>query len=117
MDFYRCENPDCGFVAEEEPDICPKGLGFLWLRYTDQDGILKPMEKHRLKVEVENGRLEGLGSANPYVRGNYTDHIVKTYYGEALAAVRADGTGPVKVVVTGQRHRQELILPLRMEQF
>lgn len=104
-------------IEPEEPDICPKGLGFLWLRYPDQDGILKPMEKHRLKVEVENGRLEGLGSANPYVRGNYTDHIVKTYYGEALAAVRADGTGPVKVVVTGQRHRQELILPLRMEQF
>lgn len=24
MDYYRCENPDCGFVAEEEPDVCPR---------------------------------------------------------------------------------------------
>ena len=25
MDYYRCENLDCGFVAEgEEPDLCPR---------------------------------------------------------------------------------------------
>ena len=24
MIFYRCENPDCGFVAEQEPDVCPR---------------------------------------------------------------------------------------------
>lgn len=102
-------------IEPEEPQICPKGLGFVWLRYTDQEGILKPMEKHTLNVEVEHGRLEGLGSANSYVKGNYTDHTVKTYYGEAMAVVRADGTGPVKVVATGRGHRQELEIPLRTD--
>ena len=24
MDYYRCENPDCGYLAEEEPDVCPR---------------------------------------------------------------------------------------------
>ena len=24
MTFFRCENPDCGFVAEQEPDVCPR---------------------------------------------------------------------------------------------
>ena len=25
MDYYRCENPDCGYVAEGmEPDVCPR---------------------------------------------------------------------------------------------
>ena len=24
MNYYRCENPDCGFLAEEEPDVCPQ---------------------------------------------------------------------------------------------
>ena len=24
MEFYRCENPECGYVAEEEPDVCPR---------------------------------------------------------------------------------------------
>ena len=24
MKYYRCDNPDCGFLAEEEPDVCPR---------------------------------------------------------------------------------------------
>lgn len=24
MDYYRCENPECGYIAEEEPDTCPR---------------------------------------------------------------------------------------------
>ena len=24
MDYYRCENPNCGFLAGEEPDVCPR---------------------------------------------------------------------------------------------
>ena len=59
------------------------------LRYTDEDGIWRPLEKHTLKVTVENGTLLGLGSANSYVRGNYTADTADTYYGEALAVVRA----------------------------
>ena len=23
MEYYRCENPDCGYIAQEEPDTCP----------------------------------------------------------------------------------------------
>lgn len=35
MNYYRCENPDCGFLAEEEPDVCPSaGAPFssLWTK-------------------------------------------------------------------------------------
>ncbi len=37
MDYYRCENPDCGIVAEEEPDVCPRcgGTFFTPLLETD----------------------------------------------------------------------------------
>ena len=24
MDYYRCENAQCGFVAQEEPEVCPQ---------------------------------------------------------------------------------------------
>ena len=60
------------------------------------------MEKHNLKVTVENGTLKGLGSPAAYVKGNYTDDTVATYYGEAMAVVQADGKGPVKVTVTDE---------------
>nr|WP_289046585.1 glycoside hydrolase family 2 TIM barrel-domain containing protein [uncultured Blautia sp.] len=89
-------------VRSEEKSVKPEGLAFVQLQYTDAKGIWKPMEKHNLKVTVENGILKGLGSPAPYVKGNYTDDTVATYYGEAMAVVQADGNGPVKVTVTDE---------------
>lgn len=37
MDFYRCENPDCGFVAEEEPDICPRCGGTFFTALAEEE--------------------------------------------------------------------------------
>ena len=89
-------------VRPEEKTVKPEGLAFIQLQYTDSKGIWKPMEKHNIKVMVENGVLKGLGSPAPYVKGNYTDHTVATYYGEAMAVVQADGNGPVKVTVADE---------------
>ena len=89
-------------VRPEEKTVKPEGLAFIQLQYTDSKGIWKPMEKHNIKVMVENGVLKGLGSSAPYVKGNYTDHTVATYYGEAMAVVQADGNGPVKVTVADE---------------
>lgn len=89
-------------VRPEEKSVKPEGLAFVQLQYTDTKGIWKPMEKHNLKVTVENGILKGLGSPAPYVKGNYTDDTVATYYGEAMAVVQADGNGPVKATVTDE---------------
>ena len=89
-------------VRPEEKTVKPEGLAFIQLQYTDSKGIWKPMEKHNIKVTVENGVLKGLGSPAPYVKGNYTDHTVATYYGEAMAVVQADGNGPVKVTVADE---------------
>lgn len=49
-------------VRPEEKSVKPEGLAFVQLQYTDAKGIWKPMEKHNLKVTVENGILKGLGS-------------------------------------------------------
>jgi beta-galactosidase len=87
-------------VLPEEPSVKAGGLSFVRLRYTDEQGVWKPLERHMLKVEVENGTLLGLGCANSYVRGNYTTDTTDTYYGEALAVVRAGAQGEVKVTAT-----------------
>lgn len=55
-------------ISPEEKTAKPEGLIFLPIRYTDLNGIWKPMEKHTLTVRVENGKLAGLGSANAYVK-------------------------------------------------
>lgn len=98
-------------VRPEEKNVKPEGLAFIQLQYTDSKGIWKPMEKHNIKVTVENGVLKGLGSPTPYVKGNYTDHTVATYYGEAMAVVQADGNGPVKVTVADEERFYVVEIP------
>ena len=98
-------------VRPEEKSVKPEGLAFVQLQYTDAKGVWKPMEKHNLKVTVENGILKGLGSPAPYVKGNYTDDTVATYYGEAMAVVQADGNGPVKVTVTDETRSYVVEIP------
>ena len=90
------------------------GLLYVRLRYTDENGIWKPLERHFLNVKVENGELLGLGCANSYVVGNYTTDTTDTYYGEALAIIRADGAGDVTVSVyeEGKEQAAEKIIPL-----
>ena len=98
-------------VRPEEKTVKPEGLAFIQLQYTDNKGIWKPMEKHNIKVTGENGVLKGLGSPAPYVKGNYTDHTVATYYGEAMAVVQADGNGPVKVTVADEERFYVVEIP------
>ena len=96
-----------------EKNQAKKGeLLFIPLQYTDNKGIWKPMEKHTLKAKVENGTLEGLGSANSYKEGNYTQDTTETYYGEAMAAVRSDGNGPVKILVSDENTVYTCEIPL-----
>ncbi len=90
----------CLKVKPESDTVKPGGLVYVSLQYTDGKGIWKPMEKHLLKVSVENGELLGLGNASPYYKGNYTTSETQTYYGEALAVVRAAGTGSVEIQVS-----------------
>ncbi len=89
----------CLSILPEEQAVKAGGLSFIRLRYTDEEGVWKPLERHTLKVNVENGELLGLGCANSYVRGNYTRDTTDTYYGEALAIVRAGDCGEMKVIV------------------
>lgn len=103
-------------VLQVKPEIKsahPEGLVFIPLQYTDEDGIWKPMEKHSLSVCVENGTLAGLGSANAYVEGNYTDDHTVTYYGEAMAVVRAGKTGTVKVIIKDENRKYVTEIPVK----
>lgn len=92
-------------IRPEKTCAKPGELLFVPLQYTDKEGNWKPMEKHTLKVSVENGTLEGLGSACAYVEGNYAQDTTKTYYGEAMAVVRAAGTGMVKLTAEDEKER------------
>jgi beta-galactosidase len=100
-------------IRPESASVKKEGLVFIPMQYTDEKGIWKPMEKHTLKVEVEEGEIMGLGNAAAYFEGNYAQESVPTYFGEALTVVRALGTGPVKVRVSDEKGTQEIVIPLK----
>lgn len=78
-------------VIPEENKVEAGKLVYIRLKYTDINGIIKPMERHKIKIKVEGGKLIGLGSACPYNTLGYTGEVTDTYYGEALAIVKAEG--------------------------
>ncbi len=100
-------------IKPEKALLNKKELGYIRLSYTDEAGILKPMEKHNIAIKVENGTLEGFGNACSYNESGYWKNTTKTYYGEALAVVRAGDGGSVKVAVTDETGEHFIELPVR----
>lgn len=103
----------CLNVIPETEETTPEGLTFIQLKYTDENGIWKPMEKHTLHVQVKNGTLKGLGNACAYNTEGYNKNHTKTYYGRALAVVMADGNGPVTVTVKDENRECSVEIPLK----
>lgn len=81
----------------EEPTVKPGHLCYIRLRYTDENGITKPLARGSIQVQVRGGTLVGLGSACPFNKHSYLDSETDTYYGEALAIVRM-GDGDVMTI-------------------
>lgn len=90
--------------AEPEQESVQTGhLSYIRLRYTDENGVGKPLERGSLKVSVTGGTLLGLSSACPYQEGSFLDDVTETYYGEAMAVVLAENAGEIVLEVTDGR--------------
>lgn len=103
-------------VTPERDSAKPEGLCFLRLRYTDERGVWKPMEKHRLTAAVENGELLGFGNGCSYNPDGYWTDESNTYYGEALAVVRAGTSGSVRVRFRDETNTYSVEIPIQGEE-
>ena len=86
--------PECAYAEKDK-------LCFVRLRITDPNGTTKVLKRERLSVEAEGGELVGLGHACPYNDDGYTGNETGTYYGEALAVIRAGDGEKVTVTASG----------------
>lgn len=91
--FPETGEPGC----EQSATVPTRGLLHLRLRYTDEYGVWKPMEKHEIQVSVTGGMLKAAGNGAPYNPDGYLNSTVRTYYGQALVIVRADCGGTLVV--------------------
>ena len=78
----------------------------------DNEGITKPLERGNLHVTVKGGTLEALGNACPYNEKGYLGTETETYYGEALAIVRAGNEAELEIGAEDGIHQAELKIPV-----
>ena len=95
----------------EEPTVKPGHLCYIRLRYTDENGITKPLVRGSIQVQVRGGTLVGLGSACPFNKHTYLDSETDTYYGEALAIVRMGDGDAMTIAASDGEYSAELTVP------
>jgi beta-galactosidase len=84
-------------VVPEQETLTGEGLCYVRFRYTDREGILKPLAQGEIIVTVKGGVLLGFGNACPYNERGYLTNTSNVYYGEAIAIIKPDGNGAVTV--------------------
>ena len=112
----RCKLQSAGGTTRltldaEEPAVKPGHLCYIRLRYTDENGITKPLVRGSIQVQVRGGTLVGLGSACPFNKHSYLDSETDTYYGEALAIVRMGDGDAMTIAASDGEYSAELTVP------
>ena len=112
----RCKLQSAGGTTRltldaEEPTVKPGHLCYIRLRYTDENGITKPLARGNIQVQVRGGTLVGLGSACPFNKHSYLDSETDTYYGEALAIVRMGDGDAMTIAASDGEYSAELTVP------
>ena len=112
----RCKLQSAGGTTRltldaEEPTAQTGHLCCIRLRYTDENGITKPLVRGNIQVQVRGGTLVGLGSACPFNKHSYLDSETDTYYGEALAIVRMGDGDAMTIAASDGEYSAELTVP------
>ena len=112
----RCKLQSAGGATSltldaEEPAAQTGHLCYIRLRYTDENGITKPLARGNIQVQVRGGTLVGLGSACPFNKHSYLDSETDTYYGEALAIVRMGDGDAMTIAASDGEYSAELTVP------
>ena len=112
----RCKLQSAGGTTRltldaEEPTVKPGHLCYVRLRYTDENGITKPLARGSIQVQVRGGTLVGLGSACSFNKHSYLDSETDTYYGEALAIVRMGDGDAMTIAASDGEYSAELTVP------
>lgn len=96
-------------VSPEKSGVKRGEVCFVNLAYTDGKGEVKPLERGRIEVAVTGGKLLALGHACPYNEDGYSGASADTYYGRALAVVKAEAE-KVTVSATGNGLKGEAVI-------
>ena len=87
-------------VRPEKERVKPGEIVYIPVRLEGENGIVECNADRKLTVRVEGGELLAFGSANPCTEEQYHTGCFTTYYGRALAIVRAGETDGLTITAT-----------------
>ena len=89
-------------VSPEKETVRPGEICYIPVEIVGENGVVESNADKRLTVSVEGGQLLAFGSANPCHEDQYHTGSFTTYYGRALAIVRAGECGQMRICVEGE---------------
>lgn len=89
-------------VAPEKETVHPGEICYIPVEIVGENGVVESNADKRLTVSVTGGELLAFGSANPCHEDQYHTGSFTTYYGRALAIVRAGECGQMRICVEGE---------------
>ena len=89
--LYTADNETVICVAPEKTAVKSGEICFINLSFADAKGEVKPLERGKISVKINGGELLALGNACPFNSDGYLQTQTDTYYGRALAVVKATG--------------------------
>ena len=87
-------------IKPEKISVRPGEVVYIPVTVEGANGVVESNADRKLCVTVEGGELLGFGSANPRTEERFDAGEYTTYYGRALAVVRAGEGSKVTVTVT-----------------
>ena len=100
-------------VRPEEESIRKGDIVYVAVNVEDDRGIIESNADRKLKVEVENGELLAFGSAAPRTLEDLHSGEYTTYYGRAMAIVRADCEKDITVKVICENNETKASIKVR----
>ena len=88
-------------VKPEDTKVAAGEIVYVDIAIVGENGIVESNADKALAVTIENGELLGFGSAKPNPTERFDSGTYTTYYGRALAVVRAKEAGTMKVTAAG----------------
>ena len=109
----RSSREACSYLRPEQTEVPKGGVIFVPVLLADRKGRVESNADRTVTVTVEGGELLGFGSANPRTEERFDSGTYTTYYGRALAAVRAGGQEQLTVTATDGVSRASAVIPVR----
>ena len=112
-DVLKTADDETELRLECESSSCRSGeMVYYRVRYTDANGVIKPMEKHSVRFEAENGTIMGAANGSCSFRGNFAQSEAPSYFGELQAVVRAGENGLLRVTASDGERTASVEIPV-----